>query len=134
MIHWNSTKTYTEEDILRMQQEAVSRVHEFQARAQEFTSSYYDVPIGQAHPPVIEAQSRVVDSPSDPPQHSPAPGPAEHAIQPAAPSLLDADPIKGLLERFNLDSETLLILGLIVVLYNEKADNVLLMALAYLLL
>ena len=47
MMRWNSTKTYTEEDMLRMQQEAVNRVHEFQARAQ--VPSFYgeETPIGE---------------------------------------------------------------------------------------
>ena len=36
--------------------------------------------------------------------------------------------------KLGIDTETLLILGLLFLLYNEKADNALLMALAYLLL
>ena len=44
MMRWNSTKTYTEEDMIRMQQEAVNRVHEFQTRARE-AAAYYDVPV-----------------------------------------------------------------------------------------
>lgn len=44
------------------------------------------------------------------------------------------DPITGILSKLNLDGETLLILGLMFLLYNEKADHVLLIALAYLLL
>lgn len=127
MMRWNNTKTYTEEDIMRMQQEAVSRVHEFQLRANQ-ASSYYDVPtIGEAHEPydpeaVIEAQSRVVEPPV-PVQETPV-----------QPHHQPTDPISGILEKFNIDSETLLILGLLFVLYNEKADSVLLLALAYLLL
>ena len=42
--------------------------------------------------------------------------------------------VPGLLDGLNLDSETLLIIGLLFLLYNEHADNVLLLALAYLLL
>lgn len=206
MMRWNSTKTYTEDDILRMQQEAVSRVHDFQSRAQAF----YDVPesaitqydsAGAAlytQAPVIEAQSREVEHeapnaapeqpaqqqggteqpgmsggsvdlsgqysqqsgaaqsdmaftgqqanpPSQagmnsaammgqgmpmPSQNMPMPSQSMPAQTPPKPT----DAIKGLLEHFNLDSETLLILGLMFLLYNEKADNVLLMALGYLLL
>ena len=44
------------------------------------------------------------------------------------------DPISGLIDKLGIDTETLLILGLLFLLYNEKADNALLMALAYLLL
>ena len=133
MMRWNSTKTYPEDDILRMQQEAVNRVHEFQSRAQE-AASFYDTPtIGEYHEPypvpqpVIEAQSRVLPQENDPePQQAAPPAP------PAPPQ--PTDPIHGLLEKLDLDGETLLILGLIFLLYNEKADNVLLIALAYLLL
>lgn len=130
MMRWSNTKTYTEDDILRMQQEAVSRVHDFQTRARD-PSYYYDTPTygefaSPSPPPVIEAQSRVI-----PTQDDPAPQPAAYA--PAAPASV-TDPISGLLERLNLDGETLLILGLIFLLYNEKADNILLLALGYLLL
>lgn len=126
MMRWNSTKTYTEEDIMRMQQEAVNRVHEFQTRASSV--SYYDTPtIGEYHEelrepePVIEAESRVLPTPEDEAQPIPQTQPLP-------------EPIQGLLDRFNLDSETLLIMGLLFLLYNEHADNVLLLALAYLLL
>lgn len=178
MMRWNNTKTYTEDDIMRMQQEAVSRVHEFQNRAQ----SFYDIPesaitqydsggaalYSQQGAPVIEAQSREIDQT---PQETPSPmeekmeeeagqpqpsmftqnqqpemqgmgqpmpdsmnmpAPPPPPVQQAPPKPTDA--IRGLLEHFNLDSETLLILGLMFLLYNEKADNVLLMALGYLLL
>lgn len=120
MMRWNSTKTYTEDDMMKMQQEAVSRVHEFQSRAQDV--SFYDMPtIGEYHaPPVIEAESRMLPAPV----HQ-QPEQAQSAI---------TDPIRGLLEKLDIDGETLLILGLIFLLYNEKADNTLLVALAYLLL
>lgn len=162
MMKWNSAKTYTENDMLLMQQEAVNRVRDFQTRARsageffeqpeqfepsseapvEFEDSEaesYDARFSsQTHEtfdgygsessdaefsaqsqeefgdPLIEAQSRVVDG------YAP----------PAHPS----DPIHGLLGRLGVDSETLLILGLMFLLYNEKADNVLLLALAYLLI
>lgn len=146
MMRWNSTKTYTEEDMLRMQQEAVNRVHEFQARAQVPTFYGEETPIGElpAAAPVIEAQSRVVEEP-EPPAAPPPEMPQPQVQQPQQPfpqqqnlpmqtPMRPQDPIKGLLDRFSLDSETLLIMGLMFVLYNEKADNTLLAALAYLLL
>lgn len=112
--------------MIRMQQEAVNRVHEFQTRARE-AAGYYDVPVSDIRDlpaPVdstaisadntpIEAQSEIL------PDHSP-----QHA----------SDPLHGLLNGLNLDSEALLIIGLLFLLYNEHADNVLLLALAYLLL
>lgn len=128
MMRWNSTKTYTEEDIMRMQQEAVSRVHEMQARAQNMTYYEYEPKpaIGEHYDrPVIEAESRIV--PVE--QSSP---PSQEVSAASAPA--NDNQSHGLLSNFNLDSESLLILGLIYLLYNEKADNSLLMALGYLLL
>ena len=95
-------------------------------RARE-AAAYYDVPVSDIRDlpaPVesaaisadntpIEAQSEIVSNQSPP-----------HA----------GDPLHGLLDGLNLDSETLLIIGLLFLLYNEHADNVLLLALAYLLL
>lgn len=115
-MRWNSTKTYTEDDMIKMQQEAVNRVHDFQARAQMPDFFGYQEP-------VIEAQSRVL-----------VPDEPEITAPPMPVHTQPTDPIRGMLEKFNIDSETLLILGLIFLLYNEKADNVLLIALAYLLL
>ncbi len=130
MMRWNSTKTYTEEDIIRMQQEAVSRVHEMQERAQNMTYYEYDSrpAIGEHYDrPVIEAESRIV------PVEQTSP-PAQEASAESAPANTNDNQSHGLLDHLNLDSESLLILGLIYLLYNEKADTSLLMALGYLLL
>lgn len=165
-MRWNSTKTYTEDDMLRMQQEAVNRVHEFQTRARQ-TLPFYDVP-ESAIMPYTGADS----APAFPPQTSlpfsaqgmsgeqagsfgggeqPMPdaqnqpsnwdGGQNALIQPpqtppqsqSATSVLP-DPIKGLLGKLDLDSEVLLIIGLMFLLYNEKADSLLLLALGYLIL
>ena len=177
MMRWNSTKTYTEEDIMRMQQEAVLRVHEFQSRAKALP--FYDVPESAITPyqepepeetpyeapaavelpePEPESTTSEPDStlaqdsqpeasqepepetepqpnngnPEPPPQQNPhfqrqEPMMAPHPQPPT-------DPITGILSKLNVDGETLLILGLMFLLYNEKADHVLLIALAYLLL
>lgn len=159
MMRWNSTKTYTEDDILRMQQEAVMRVHEFQSRAKSLP--FYDVPESAITPyeePVQEAvypedsYEAAPDMTADseppqqvhqaPPQEEPARPQSEPQYAPPAPMNFSpnqtppppTDPITGILSKLNLDGETLLILGLMFLLYNEKADNVLLIALAYLLL
>lgn len=130
MMRWNSTKTYTEEDIMRMQQDAVTRVHEMQERAKQM--GYYDYQpeptIGEYHgPPVAEAESTVVDQPPD-----------SSAITQQSTNLPantgSTQKHGGLLDNFHLDSESLLILGLIYLLYNEKADYPLLLGLGYLLL
>ena len=99
--------------MIRMQQEAVNRVHEFQTRARE-AAAYYDVPVSDIRDLPAPVESAAISANQSPP----------HA----------GDPLHGLLDGLNLDSETLLIIGLLFLLYNEHADNVLLLALAYLLL
>lgn len=131
MMRWNSTKTYTEDDMLRMQQEAVNRVQEFQSRAQQ-TLPYYDVP-ESAITPYSDPPPPTLYSISDLESETLVSEPNDQLVQ-TAPPPHSSDPISGLFEKFNLDGETLLILGLIYLLYNEKADNTLLMALGYLLL
>lgn len=163
-MRWNSTKTYTEDDMLRMQQEAVNRVHEFQTRAQQ-TLPFYDVPesaitpyMGTDNAPVIPPQNVLPYSasgmhPDLPAGYSGEAQPVPDAqsdlsnlndgqnalIQPSqaqpqsAVSML-TDPIKGLLGKIDIDSEVLLIIGLMFLLYNEKADSLLLLALGYLIL
>lgn len=58
MIKWNNKKTYTEDDIARMQQEAVERVHEFQNRARN--SFFYEPPsslLSNMEPPTAQGIS-----------------------------------------------------------------------------
>lgn len=161
MMRWNSTKTYTEEDMLRMQQEAVNRVHEFQSRARQ-ALPFYDVPesaitpyIGDERQPPMpqnflplsahqaaagEPQTAAGDQPSMTPP--PAAQSSTHAgesgaliqSQPQGAAAMPQDPISGLLGKLNIDTETLLIVGLMFLLYNEKADSLLLLALGYLIL
>lgn len=182
MMRWNSTKTYTEEDIMRMQQEAVLRVHEFQSRAKALP--FYDVPESAITPyqdPEPEETPYEAPAAVEMPENEPEPKPESILPEPENPPAGDSppeaskepdtesqadgghpeqppqqnphfqrqqrqepmmaprpqppsDPITGILSKLNLDGETLLILGLMFLLYNEKADHVLLIALAYLLL
>ena len=122
MMRWNSAKTYTEEDMLRMQQEAVDRVREFQQRSREATGpSWAEAaqPEPLLHPQPLPLEP-VEEEASLPPDGGSAPAPVQQ-------------PLEGLLERLGMDGETALVVGLLLLLYNEKADNLLLLALAYLL-
>ena len=131
MMRWNNTKTYTEEDMMRMQQEAIRRVREMQAQAQAAPFVGRSAPEPTLHPlPPIEAESRVINEEQEPSGSSVNPSPSI----PQQHSPGSSFPLAGLLDKFNVDSETLLILGLIFLLYNEKADMPLLFALGYLLL
>ena len=147
MMRWNSTKTYTEEDMIRMQQEAINRVHEFQARSQAAAQQFIDVP-PSAMQPVAEEPEPILFDPT--PEVSLSQGQAmggppqvtedgvieaeSHVVPQQQAPQQPTDPISGLIDKLGIDTETLLILGLLFLLYNEKADNALLMALAYLLL
>lgn len=149
MMRWNSTKTYTEEDMIRMQQEAINRVHEFQARSQAATQQFIDVPpIGHAAgnrgagadsvrptPEISFSQGQAMGGPAQVTEGGVIEA-ESHVVpqQPAQQTQQPTDPISGLIDKLGIDTETLLILGLLFLLYNEKADNALLMALAYLLL
>lgn len=117
MIRWNSTKTYTEDDIIKMQQEAVNRVHEFQERSRYY-SAMPPHPFGEASPDMEQKNIQKLEQ--------------QAAARNNSSSLPSSDPVSGLLS--NLDGETLLIIGLMYLLYTEKADNMLLLALAYILL
>lgn len=137
--------------MIRMQQEAINRVHEFQARSQAAAQQFIDVPPAAMQPVPDEPEPILFDPPPTPElsfsEGQAAGGPAqvtENGVieaqsrvlpqRPAQQSQPSTDPISGLIDKLGIDSETLLILGLLFLLYNEKADNALLMALAYLLL
>ena len=123
MMRWNSAKTYTDEDMLRIQQEAVDRVREFQQRSREATGPSWaeaaqPEPLLHSQPLPLEPVAE--EEASLPPDGGSAPAPVQQ-------------PLEGLLERLGMDGETALVVGLLLLLYNEKADNLLLLALAYLL-
>ena len=132
MMRWNSTKTYTEEDMIRMQQEAINRVHEFQARSQAATQQFIDVP-PSAMQPVTEEPEPILFDPTPEISFSQGQamgGPAQiteggvieaesHVVpqQPAQQAQQPTDPISGLIDKLGIDTETLLILGLLFLLY-----------------
>lgn len=114
MMRWNSTKTYTEEDMIRMQQEAINRVHEFQARSQAATQQFIDVP-PSAMQPVTEEPEPILFDPTPEISFSQGQamgGPAQvteggvieaesHVVpqQPAQQTQQPTDPISGLIDQ-----------------------------------
>lgn len=100
---------YSGAEVLSMQQDAIRRVQEMQRRA-------------NAH----------LTPSAAPPEEPPAQPPADPPKKPE-----EAPPTKtigGLLEQFGVDPEQALLLVLLLLLAQEKADSKLLLALAYLLL
>ena len=125
-------RNINEQDFLQMQQDAIRRVREMQARARQ-TLENAGVPLEP--PPVreTEAPSRPAPPPAREPKEPPcaAPPPEREGPptkRPPEPSSL----LSGF--HFSLDSEQILLMLLIYLLYKDHGDPYLMMALAYLLL
>ena len=125
---WNTSSTYSQSDMLRMQQDAINRVHEMQRRAQrtieETNGSIRHVHDAPQNPPPLQAAHR-----APPHRHE---GPVPAAPHPAPER--SANPLGNLFSALNFDSEQILIGILLVVLINEGADMPIILALLYLLL
>lgn len=167
---WNNGKSYSDSDMLRMQQDAIRRVKEMQLRAdqtlQDANQNYT--------PPVIPSIHTNESRPAPQPSYQ---GTGSHHNQSASNAhgtagtsnnnssssinktidhMLDSggslvssvlsyftgagaesgeelSPIASILQTLHLDSERLIVLGMLIVLMNEKADKTMLLALFYLL-
>lgn len=157
-------KQYNEADMLRMQREAEVRVREMQERARRTVSSSggasgtngnlgayrpsagaplrnrnWNSNSGSYRQRVGQQQRRGGSSPQ---RHAePAPAPPHDAVPEDRPSAPPVQPEKkggtllgDIMTALNLDEDYLLIIGLILILINQKADTTLILALAYLLL
>ena len=127
------TRFYSEADMLRMQRNAEERVREMQLqarqRAQADTGSTADSPLPEADAPpsaqafsapsfaqgTVDVNAKFGTGASSPPH--------------AGTTMLD-----DLIGSLGTDQDTLLIIGLLLILINQKADTTLILALAYLLL
>lgn len=110
------------EDIQRMQQEAVRRVREMQARAQHIRPE----PGQRREPPEPEpAHQHRGEHSHEHWEHSPVPAP------PASPP---SPPAEGIFQSLMKDSDQTLILILLLLLMENEADMELLFALMYLLI
>lgn len=104
----NSRSGYSPAEITSMQREAAERVREMQRRARQR----------------VEQTNRMTIPPPEP---SKPPAPPLPAPEPAPP-------FQGVVDRLNLDGETMLLLLLLLLLINEGGDRTLILALVYLLL
>ncbi|NLJ32137.1 MAG: hypothetical protein GX424_11140 [Clostridiales bacterium] len=120
-------------EMQRLQQDAIRRAREMQARAQRAFSSNQPA---QRPAPV---QSRPPAAPSPGPQHRHippeprAPEPREGGPEPR-PGKEPLNPVGDIFESLLADSERTLILVLILILVEEKADTGVIFALMYLVL
>ncbi len=127
----------SDNDFMRRQQDAVERMREMSRQAVE--SSAQPMP---PTPPFVRLQSRGNQAQSQGssasrqeavqarPQTSPAPN-EENPLPPARKGGLSSLPF---LDMLNIDGDLPLIIGLLLILFSEKADKKLLFALIYILL
>lgn len=123
---------YSDADMLRMQQDAIRRVHEMQRRATHAVQSG-----GQSFSSSHQSEStrrQSVQNPFQRPISPPAPiSNREHGQISQSSSPFSG--IKGILDSLKGSSDTILILALLLVLLNnDEQDMLLTLALLYLLL
>ena len=119
--HWHSPSSLSDQELLRMQQDAQRRVRRMQQQASDAMRGTVPQRISPApHPPRPEHTSP--PEPLPPSRNTAAP------VRSPAVSLLE--PLRMLLQ----DEDRLLILLLLLLLGSEKTDPALLLALAYLIM
>lgn len=107
---------YSPGDFAAMQKDAVARVQEMQRRADE----------------KLRQSNAVLPAPPPPPKTPPLPPPLPPTPSPVPNN--DNGKLQQLLSVAGIDNDRLLILGLLLLLYNEGSDQTLLLALLYLFL
>ena len=108
---------YSASELSTMQQDAVERVREMQRRARQRVEQSNRMAAGL--PPAPQAKPQTAVS-----------VPRPQTLRRESPSL----PLQGILDRLNLDGETLLLLLILLLLINDGADHTLILALVYLIL
>ncbi len=122
-MKWQNS-SYSPKDMAAMQQDAMERVREMQRRADET--------LRRSNPPppasTVERPTPTPQPPLPPPAEIPTPAPAP------LPDLLGGGKLNQLLAATGMDRDRLILLGLLLILWNDNADKKLLLALVYLLL
>ena len=124
-MKWQNSSNYSRDDLAAMQKDAMERVREMQRRADEsLRRSNNIVPPAAPTPPPVEKKGETPQlPPSPPPPVIPPPLPAQSGSK-----------FNQILHAAGVDSDRLIILGLLFILWNDDADHLLLLALLYLLL
>lgn len=136
-------KEYSEAELMRMQRDAEDRVREMHSRAREVVEHE---PASQpqrnrnwnSNPNMRRPNNR---RPQPQPQPEPQPEPAaQDHEEPAADHAAGDKPpekttiVEDVMSALKLDEDYLLIIGLLLILVNQRADTTLILALAYLLI
>lgn len=140
---------YSDAEIMRMQRDAEARVREMQSRARQTVEQN---PIG---PPLNRQNRNWSTNPNmqrrNRPQYrqqQPPPPPRREAEQPRNDPKPDPPPpappceetkkpttiVEDIMSALGLDEDYILIIGLLLILINQRADTTLILALAYLLI
>lgn len=139
-------REYSEAEMMRMQRDAEERVREMQARARatvendnvsappQRNRNWNSNPGRRRQNNVRPQQEPRFSRPSEPapePQQEPQPEPQPTAPpEPKKPTTI----IEDIMGALGLDEDYLLIIGLLLILINQRADTTLILALAYLLI
>lgn len=129
-----SPANYTESEIITMQQDAVKRVNEMRQQAMRHINvSEEDTnviePINTIELPQNQQNlSQVEENIIKEELTQPIEPINDNIMQPTINSLT------GIFDKLDLDSEKIILIGLMLLLMNEGSDNTLLMALGYILL
>ena len=118
----------------QLRQEAIRRAREMQARAQ--------IPVDDPSPPEPDPPPEAVPEPAPPPESAPRPRMEQMPIHPRQGNgqgrrpeggLLSGQPLGSALDFLTKDPERAMIVMLMMILMEEKADNSLLFAMMYLM-
>lgn len=124
---------YTGAQIMAMQKDAMRRVNEMQRISREKLRQtqgiMQEVPAEAANPP-----ANPVEAKEEEPQMIESEIKETAAEEQIAVSQNTGTGLQGILQRMNLDGETIMLLLLVLILINEGADNMLVLALVYILL
>ena len=119
-------RNYSNGELRTMQEEAARRVAEMRRIANEHLRRSAPVP---QEPPRPEPQIQ---------QIKPAPKPVHRALPVEFPSAAEAPfssgGLEGIIRNLGLESDRMILIGLLILLINEGADTVLILAVFYLLL
>lgn len=144
-------KQYNEGDMLRMQRDAELRVREMQERARKTVEDANQTEFSRqpsprnrnrnwnSNPSMFrqrgqrQQQNRQQKPPEPPP---PPPKPPQEPVPPQKeePPKKDGTIVGDIMDALGLDEDYLLIIGLLLILINQRADTTLILALAYLLI
>lgn len=138
---------YSEGDMLRMQKDAEARVKDMQSRArrtveeannESFPSSSRNRN-WSSNPNMNRQRGRSQQNSSGRQQQGrkpepPPPPPVQEAAPPEPETKKTGTIVSDIMNALNLDEDYLLIIGLMLILINQRADTTLILALAYLLI